>query len=76
MMTMTMTTLALADASCFHTQLFSGPKIDRVKNQTFDSRVVGGLNLRGPRGTQIDEKSMPKRLQDKLRSPHTKPTNI
>ena len=44
----------------------TGPKIERVKNQKFDSRVGGGSIFEGQGVSQIDEKSMPKRLQDKL----------
>ena len=42
------------------------PKIERSKNQKFDSRVGGGSIFEGQGVSKIDEKSMPKRVQDKI----------
>ena len=41
------------------------PKIEQVENQKFDSRVGGGSIFKGQGVSQIEEKSMPKRLQDR-----------
>ena len=41
------------------------PKIEQVENQKIDSRVGGGSVFEGQGVSQIEEKSMPKRLQDK-----------
>ena len=41
------------------------PKIEQVENRKFDSRVGGGSIFKGQGVSQIEEKSMPKRLQDK-----------
>ena len=42
------------------------PKIERLKNQKIDSRIGGGSIFEDQGGSKIDEKSMPKRLQDKI----------
>ena len=56
------------------------PKIERSKNQKFDSRVGGGSIFEGQGVSKIDEKSMPKRLQDKIgfqgSKKHEKVSNI
>ena len=44
----------------------TNPKIERLKNQKFDSRVGGGSIFEGQGVSKIDEKSMPKRVQDKI----------
>ena len=44
----------------------TNPKIERLKKQKFDSRVGGGSIFEGQGVSKIDEKSMPKRLQDKI----------
>ena len=48
------------------------PKIERLKNQKIYSRVGGGSIFDGQGGSKIDEKSMPKRLQDKIDFQETK----
>ena len=50
----------------------TAPKIERLKNQKFDSRVGGGSIFEGQGVSKIDEKSMPKRLQDKIGFQDTK----
>ena len=56
------------------------PKIERSKNQKFDSRVGGGSIFEGQGVSKIDEKSMPKRVQDKIvfeeATNHEKVSNI
>ena len=48
------------------------PKLERLKNQKNDSHVGGGSIFEGQGGSKIDEKSMPKRLQDKIGFQDTK----
>ena len=41
------------------------PKIEQLKKQKIDSRFGRGSIFEGQGGSKIDQKSMPKRLQDK-----------
>ena len=56
------------------------PKMEKLKKQKFDSRVGGGSVFEGQGVSKIDEKSMPKRLQDKIgfqeAKKHEKVSNI